>query len=85
MHRLERQKKLVPILRKALHFLDDCPNREGLSATAQRWAEALTTCTAGIDADPAKVLATIFTLDGDDAALTHNDGSYDQYRVYIDV
>lgn len=69
----ERQKKLEPLLKKVLQFLDEDPNREGLVGTSKRWAEALTTSTAGIDLDPAIVLETLFTLDGDESVLTHDD------------
>jgi GTP cyclohydrolase IA len=73
VHREERQKKLEPLLKKVIQLLDDCPNREGLVATPRRWAESLVTSTAGIDSDPAKILSTLFTLDGKDSILTHDD------------
>jgi GTP cyclohydrolase IA len=73
MHSKTRQQKLEPLLKEIIQLLDDCPNREELADTPKRWAEALTTSTAGIDADPAKVLATLFTLDGTDSVLTHDD------------
>lgn len=73
MRSSERQKKLEPLLKKVLKLLDDDPDREGLVDTPKRWAESLVTSTAGIDADPAKILATLFTLAGHDSVLTHDD------------
>lgn len=73
MQAKDRQKKLEALLKKAITFLDDDPNREELLNTPARWAESLITSTSGIGADPAEVLATLFTLDGDDSTLTHDD------------
>ena len=73
MRSSERQKKLQPLLKKVLSLLDDDPDREGLIDTPKRWAESLVTSTAGIDSDPAQILKTIFTLDGHDSVLTHDD------------
>lgn len=73
MKKSDRQKKLEPLLKKVLELLDEHPHREGLIDTPKRWAESLVTSTAGIDQDPASVLSTLFTLDSDDAVLTHDD------------
>lgn len=73
MKRDVRQKKLESLLKKVITLLDDDPKREGLIDTPQRWAESLITSTSGIDMNPARVLKTLFTLDGDDSVLTHDD------------
>ena len=69
----ERQKKLIPLLKKVLHLLDDHPMREGLKETPERWAESLVTSTAGIDVDPRPILKAIFTLERDVSVLTRDD------------
>ena len=69
----ERQKKLVPLLKKVLRFLDDHPTREGLKQTPERWAESLVTSTSGIDEDPGAILKAIFTLTPDVSVLTRDD------------
>ena len=73
MHLKDRQKKLEILLKDVLPLIDDDPNREGLVDTPKRWAEALTTCTSGIEEDLEKILGVLFSLDGADSALTSDD------------
>lgn len=69
----ERQKKLEPLLKQVLQLLDNDPSREALENTPKRWAEALVTCTSGIDENPKKIVKRLFTLGGKETILTHDD------------
>jgi GTP cyclohydrolase I len=69
----ERLEKLRKILREVLVLLDEDPEREGLSRTPERWAEALLTYTQGSRESPGEHLKTIFQLDEDDYPIGADD------------